>query len=226
MFEQWSRSPHCWLNTTGARRFSIRARGGRYVTRLQKSVVGLALHAQQTHHLQVFRCCLGKQRWLIAFRLVFLQGSFISVPPDAVCNYMFLEKNVEKHKIYHVSQFPDLQKYKQVFAWVLADVVEYSQPKVLPRKKGQIVWAKLSWDLSVTLPLISRKRKREPMQKNDCQNLNAKESIWNLERLITGYNGVAKLMASLNVMQLAIPWPGSRSSCCRMSRSLFVSQSH
>jgi len=73
-----------------------------------------------------------------------MQGSFITAPPNAVSNYMFLEKNVEKHKIYHVSQFPDLQKYKQVFAWVLADVVEYNQPKVLPRKKGQIVWAKLS----------------------------------------------------------------------------------
>lgn len=165
---------------------------------------------------------LGEATLTECIQVGVMQGSFITAPPNAVSNYMFLEKNVEKHKIYHVSQFPDLQKYKQVFAWVLADVVEYNQPKVLPRKKGQIVWAKLSWDLLATLPQLCFHKEKPPgpCRTKDCQCRNAKESVWKFGKTS---RGATKPKASLNVTQLALPWPGCSSSCCKMSRSLIVS---
>jgi hypothetical protein len=69
----------------------------------------------------------------------------LSAPPEAPHNFMFLEEHLSKHQIYDLADFPCLAQYKTVYAWVLSDVVESTdpKPKQIHVKKGCIVWVNL-----------------------------------------------------------------------------------
>eukprot|EP00438_Fugacium_kawagutii_P023110 Skav229776 [mRNA] locus=scaffold519:85420:85833:+ [translate_table: standard] len=53
----------------------------------------------------------------------------------------FIGANVSKHR---VDNWMDVVTYDEVWAWVLADPIQYADPKGYERKQGQQVWVNLT----------------------------------------------------------------------------------
>lgn len=68
------------------------------------------------------------------------RGQFLSAPPVA-SHYMFLKKNIQKHQIFKMRDFPKLMTYQKVYAWILSKPTKYTVPKMLAVKPGCIVWS-------------------------------------------------------------------------------------
>ena len=68
---------------------------------------------------------------------------FLAPHPDKVADFMFLKKNLKKHQIFSIDDFPVLKTYKTVYAWVLQDAVAYPTPLELHAKRGCVVWVKV-----------------------------------------------------------------------------------
>lgn len=71
------------------------------------------------------------------------QNGFVAPPHGFPQNYLFLRRHLQKHQIGAVSDFPDLAKYESIYAWEMANPVEYQEPVPINVKKGCVVWVRL-----------------------------------------------------------------------------------
>ena len=83
---------------------------------------------------------LGEVDITDSFPVAKKRGMFVSAPQDPQ-NFMFLRKNIKKHQIHRLWDFPILKSYETTYAWVMANPTKHDEPKELTVKKGCVVWA-------------------------------------------------------------------------------------
>lgn len=137
-----------WRVVKGVKTWEIRGTGSK-----KRGRIGIAIPKHQGKTAQI----IGEVTISDSFKVGVRRKDFITAPTESSNNYLFLENHVHKHCLTY-DDFALFPNYKNIFAWVFEDAVEYDVPVPLPEKRGRVSWAIFGW--SVTYHVTCRPGKK------------------------------------------------------------------